>query len=129
MRKSLFAAAIFAAAVALTTGAARADDLSFHSSDGPMYIHVGRNSGRVSGEYQQDTGARRQGQLLGNVGPDGNLHGVWLQAESDHPCSRPREGTLSWGQFVIMNPWGRDPYGAWGYCGEQPNRSWNLERR
>lgn len=41
MSKAWLAAAVFAASVALTAGAARADDLQFYSSDGPMFIHVG----------------------------------------------------------------------------------------
>ena len=107
---------------------AHADDLAFYSTDGPMWIHLGA-SGRVSGQYQQDSGAYRTGRLTGSIRPDGTIEGSWLQAESDHPCTHPREGTMSWGNFMITNAWGPNPYGVWGYCSEAPNRSWNLQRR
>ena len=119
---------ICAAVMLLTTAAAWADDLQYYSSDGPMQVHVTQD-GRVSGGYQQDTGARRPGRLVGRVGGGGTLEGLWLQPESDHPCTHPREGTNSWGWFAISNAWSPAPYGVWGYCDEMPSRSWNLSRR
>jgi hypothetical protein len=124
--KHVAAAAIFW--LAGTAGTARAEDLYFNSSFGPMDIHFGPG-GEVYGHYQQTGGARRRGRLDGGVSAGGILGGYWLQPDSDHPCPCPREGTNAWGHFTITNAWGANPYGVWGYCDETPNRSWDLQRR
>ena len=92
-----------------------------------MTAEVMDKAGR--GGYQQDRGAQRHGRLVGRASGDGTIEGLWLQAESDHPCNRQREGTYSWGEFVITGAGSRRPLGFWGYCGERPGRPWNLEPR
>jgi hypothetical protein len=103
-------------------------DSFFYSTDGPMEVHVSQN-GSVHGQYRQDRGHRRNGQLVGQLRGDSVIDGLWLQTESDQPCPYAREGTNSWGRFTIADARGPQPYGAWGYCDEPPNRSWNLQRR
>ena len=124
--KYVAAAAIFWLAGAAGTG--RAEDLHFNSSVGPMDIHFGPG-GEVYGHYQQTGGARRRGRLDGAVSAGGILGGYWLQPDSAHPCSYPRERTNAWGHFTIRDAWSAKPYGVWGYCDEIPNRSWDLQRR
>jgi len=116
-----------AGVLVLAAASARADDLYFHSSDGPMEIHIDQ-SGRVHGRYQQESGAQRPGRLVGTAGGNGSLEGLWLQPKSDHPCGYPREGSYTWGRFTIGNAWGAYPYGSWGYCDEIPNRNWQIRR-
>jgi len=123
--KHVIAAAVFCFA---TAGGARADDLHFNSSVGPMDIRFGPG-GEVYGRYRQIGGAQRPGRLDGAVSAGGILGGYWLQPESDHPCSYARKGTHAWGHFTITNAWSASPYGVWGYCDENPNRSWELQRR
>ena len=127
MKRAFFAAALLLSA-GLTVAPASADELSFYSSDGPMILDVQRD-GRVHGRYRQDSGAYREGRIDGRVEGRDTITGLWSQQESDHPCSRPREGVQAWGQFVITEAFGRRPVGFWGYCGEQPNRPWNLKRQ
>jgi hypothetical protein len=114
--------------LAATADTARADDLHFNSSFGPMDIHFGPG-GEVYGHYQQTVGPQRPDRLDGAVSAGGILGGYWLQTDGDHPCSYLREGTNAWGHFTIGNAWGANPNGVWGYCDETPNRSWDLQRR
>jgi hypothetical protein len=101
---------------------ARHDALLFESHDGPMEIHVG-DGGQVFGHYQ-----RRGGRIVGHIGGDGVIEGLWLQTSSHHPCGQPREGTNAWGRFIIQRAWSGDPYGSWSYCDEVPNNDWRLRR-
>jgi len=114
--------ALAAAVLSLAVSAARAEDLFFDSSDGPMEIHVGEG-GRVSGHYQ------RPGRIVGHVGRDGSIEGLWLEPASDHPCGSQREGTYAWGRFIIGRAWSRHPYGSWSYCDDTPNSDWQIRRR
>jgi hypothetical protein len=123
--KDVAAAAIFG--LVATAGAARAEDLHFNSSAGPMDIHFG-DGGQLYGHYRQP-GARQPGRLDGAVSAGGVLGGYWLQPGGDHPCSHPLEGIRTWGHFTITNAWSANPESVWGYCDETPNRSWDLQRR
>ena len=117
-------------AVVLCAGlAAQAAELSFWRGDfdGPMEVHVAPD-GMVSGHYELHGGARREGRIVGHVEGPGYLRGIWLQAVSDHPCNRLREGTASWGRFIIRDAWSRHPEGWWSYCDDEPERSWQLQR-
>jgi hypothetical protein len=123
---------VVAVAVFCLAGIARAEDLSFNSSFGPMEIHFGPG-GELSGHYQQTGqptgGPPRQGRLDGGVSAGGIVGGFWLPPGGDHACPRPRQQTSAWGHFEITNAWSANPHGVWGYCDEIPNRSWDLQRR
>ncbi|MBV8890259.1 MAG: hypothetical protein JO305_11385 [Alphaproteobacteria bacterium] len=132
--KAKLVAAIAMFWLAATAGAARAEDLYYDSSFGPMEIHF-YDGGSLHGRYQRTGGGQRPGRLVGGVSAGGIVGGYWLQADSDHPCSHPRQGTKAWGHFTILNAWGTNPnaapapLGVWGYCDEIPNRSWDLQQR
>lgn len=108
---------------ALPTGPARADTFELLSSDWPMRLPLDAG-GEVHGVYP-----KRQGEMFGHDGADGNIHGIWTQPRSDHPCHELRRDTYTWGGFVISNPYRRNVSGSWGYCGEEPLRDWQIERR
>jgi hypothetical protein len=114
--------AFAAAALVVAVSVARAEDLHFDSADGAMEIHVG-DGGRVVGHYQ------RPGRIVGHIGRDNSIEGLWFQPQSDQPCSSPREGTYSWGRFIIGRAWSNHPYGSWSYCDEVPNNDWQIQRR
>jgi len=130
--KHVGTAALFCLAASAST--ARATDLYFNSSVGPMEIHF-YDGGALYGRYRQTAGAPHPGRLDGAVSAGGILGGYWLQPDGDHPCSHPRQGIKAWGHFTILNAWGTNPnaapapLGVWGYCDETPNRSWDLQRR
>ncbi len=128
MKAAYLAVAAIVASLSVI-GAARADHLEFHNSDGPMSLDVDRN-GDVSGSYRQDISPYREGKLLGRADGRGGISGVWLQNEdSDHPCRNMREGYRSWGRFTIDDAWSRRPAAYWGYCDEEPNHDWKAQRR
>jgi hypothetical protein len=87
-----------------------------------MRIEISR-SGEVDGAYP-----RRDGILRGRMSANGDIHGLWTQPRSDHPCREPRGGTYAWGAFEINGIYDRHPSGSWGYCGERADRDWELRR-
>jgi hypothetical protein len=107
---------------ALLAGPVRADSFDLRSNDGPIYLRVERD-GDVHGQYP-----KRNGTLAGHVDDAGDIRGMWMQPTSDHPCERARNGTYSWGFFYLSSPYHRHISGAWGYCGEQPQRDWDIHR-
>jgi len=102
---------------------ALADTFELVSTDGPIRLHIESN-GEVHGFYP-----KRQGEMFGHVGADGDIHGIWVQPRSDHPCHEMRRDTNAWGAFFISNPYHHNVAGYWGYCGEEPRRDWQIERR
>ncbi len=114
-------AAIVLVPLAVLAQPALADSFDLMSSDGPMRIRISPD-GDVRGDYP-----KLQGTMWGHVGPDGELHGLWAQPRSDHPCREARANTYAWGSFTISSPYHHHMRGYWGYCGEEPNRDWSIE--
>jgi hypothetical protein len=106
----------------------RQADLFFDTTDGPMQIHFG-GGGQVSGQYQQDKSPWRPGRIVGHIGGDGVIEGLWVQAESNQPCGQTREGTYAWGRFIIRRAENGKHYGSWSYCDGVPNKDWQLRPR
>jgi hypothetical protein len=119
-RHWFFVFSIAALAWAVLAAPARADSFELRSNSGPIRLHVERD-GEVSGHYPKYNGT-----LSGHVDQAGEIRGIWTQPTSDHPCERARNGTYSWGLFVISSPYHKRISGAWGYCGETPQRDWEL---
>lgn len=109
-------------AAALLPAAAHAEAFQFSSSDGPLYVEVSP-SGHVAGRYP-----RKNGALYGRMTEDRTVTGIWIQPRSDQPCPTAQQGSYYWGRFMLTNPYARPVYGMWGYCGEKPDRSWDIRR-
>jgi len=56
-----------------------------------------------------------------------SLTGFWYQPISDKKCNFEKSGTYYWGRmsFVFKE---NSFKGIWGYCGDEPDYSWNGKR-
>ena len=122
VRKTLCALGFALTVAALPGGPALADSFELMTQDGPLHLHISRD-GDVRGEYP-----KLQGVIRGRVGANGSIYGMWYQPRSDHPCASMRGDTFAWGAFSITSPYRSYVSGTWGYCDEQPNRDWGVER-
>ena len=89
---------------------------------GPLYYNFIPGGKEVSGDYP-----KQRGRISGTVDSDGTATGIWTQPRSDHPCSRERGGTLTWGRFVIRKIGTPAISGEWGYCDTQLDHNWGFE--
>ncbi len=70
------------------------------------------------------------GRLFGRLAPDGSsISGEWVEPNDDHPCATANHGSTAWGRFVFSysNQFaaGDAMTGAWGYCDDGLNQTWN----
>jgi hypothetical protein len=116
----VFVSAVGCLGVALLGPPAHADSFALISNDGPIQLHI-EQDGDVHGRYP-----KLNGTIMGHVSDGGDIEGIWLQPNSEHPCREARNGTYSWGHFVMSSPYQPNMRGAWGYCGEEPQRDWEI---
>ncbi|WP_236144002.1 hypothetical protein [Nostoc sp. CMAA1605] len=92
----------------------------WNSSEGT--ITVQQSGSRVSATYTQDNGVI-EGSMSGNV-----LTGYWNEDSSNRRCNTSRNGRYYWGRirFVFDNS---KFSGLWGYCDDEPSRTWTGNRR
>ena len=89
------------------------------TTEGNMSLNV--RDGNVTGTYTTDNG-EIMGQIQGNT-----LTGYWIENHSDRRCSAPKNGRYYWGQIRFVFT-GDKFEGVWGYCEDQPGRSWKGNR-
>jgi hypothetical protein len=75
----------------------------------------------VSATYTQDNGAV-EGSISNNI-----LTGYWIEDGSNRRCNAPRNGRYYWGRIRFVFD-GSSFRGAWGYCDDEPSRSWTGNR-
>ncbi|MBU1174809.1 MAG: hypothetical protein KKH72_05350 [Alphaproteobacteria bacterium] len=118
--KSIVAAALAAAVVGMPAARAQLDYWIagiWDTSEGQMSIE--HHDPDVSGTYSQD-----RGRIFGTL--DGHqLTGFWVEQSSGVKCDAPRDGSYHWGRIVFDFDAEFDAFsGTWGYCDQNPSRSW-----
>ncbi|NJL99173.1 MAG: hypothetical protein HC924_10360 [Synechococcaceae cyanobacterium SM2_3_2] len=92
---------------------------AWNTSEGIMPLTL--NGSTVTGYYSNDT-QRIDGTLVGNT-----LDGYWSKNNSARSCDTLYNGRDHWGRIrFVFN--GNSFTGVWGYCGEEPTRSWTGSR-
>ena len=79
------------------------------------------NGSTVTGYYSNET-QRIDGTLVGNT-----LEGYWSKDSSAQRCDTAYNGRDYWGRIRFVFD-GNSFTGVWGYCGEEPTRSWTGSR-
>ena len=88
---------------------------TWDTSEGIMPLTL--NGSTVTGYYSNET-QRIDGTLVGNT-----LEGYWSKDSSAQRCDTAYNGRSYWGRIrFVFN--GNSFVGVWGYCGEEPTRSW-----
>ena len=107
----------------LSAAAQDAADFSGRWSTDYGLMHLRQRDDDVRGRYDFN-GGRLRGQV-----EDRDLSGVWVQDTSDRRCDEERMGSPYWGRVEFHMSRDRDRFwGRWGYCNENPSRSWNGRR-
>ena len=92
---------------------------AWNTSEGIMPLTL--NGSTVTGYYSNDT-QRIDGTLVGNT-----LDGYWSKDTSARSCDTLYNGRDHWGRIRFVFE-GNSFQGVWGYCGEEPTRSWTGSR-
>lgn len=90
---------------------------------GSFVITLRQGGNQVSGSYTLDDG-RISGTISGTT-----FRGIWSEKSSLEKCPDARLGSNYWGRVELrFDPEFRRFSGVWGYCGDQPGRSWSGTR-
>jgi hypothetical protein len=92
----------------------------WRSSEGTITFQ--QSGSNVSATYTQDNGVL-EGSISGNV-----LTGYWIEDGSNRRCNTPRSGRYYWGRIRFVFD-GSSFRGLWGYCNDEPARTWTGDRR
>jgi hypothetical protein len=84
--------------------------------------------GKFAGTYTHDNG-----RIYGSFQSENVFAGVWVEDEAARKCDTPSPTEDSrkyyWGDFSVrFNEDFSEFTGAWGYCGDSPDRSWEGSR-
>ncbi|MDD5287227.1 MAG: hypothetical protein PHD54_15360 [Desulfuromonadaceae bacterium] len=91
------------------------------SSEGD--ISLSQNGSRVRGNYNPQDNGEITGTIKGST-----LSSYWIENHSSQRCSSPKNGRYYWGTLKLTFNGDRFS-GQWGYCDEQPSRSWTGQRK